>query len=80
MTTLEDVEILLVEDNPGDARLIRALFDEITTAQYDLMVAPTIREFKVRLAAAHFDVIVSDLTLPDSLGLETFRKLFQLPL
>lgn len=67
------IRVLLVEDNPGDARLIQEAFREA-----DGSFAP---EWCDRLSAAHarlarggVDVVLLDLSLPDASGLDTVVK------
>jgi sigma-B regulation protein RsbU (phosphoserine phosphatase) len=67
--------ILLVEDNPGDARLIRELLRD--GGQYGSAIDETSR-LADALAALRFaapDVVLLDLFLPDSQGLDTFSRL-----
>lgn len=68
------MKILLIEDNPGDARLIRELLRE---AHDDSAVSVKEKlglgiEF---LRSQDVDVILLDMNLPDSVGLDTFGKL-----
>ncbi len=68
--------ILLVEDNPGDARLIRELLvDEIGRAAFDMQVAESLHDALGALDVALPDVVFLDLSLPDSFGLETLYRL-----
>ena len=67
--------ILLVEDNPGDAGLIRELFRDLQGRSFDLITAASFREAYERLKARNVDLALVDLSLPDSQGLDTFRNL-----
>ena len=68
--------ILLVEDNPGDARLIRELLvDDIGRAAFDMQVAESLEEALTVLGTVTPDVVFLDLSLPDSFGLETLYRL-----
>lgn len=67
--------ILLVEDNPGDARLIRELFRELQGRSFDVLTAESFRQAYDCLKERRVDLALVDLSLPDSHGLETFRKL-----
>lgn len=68
--------ILLVEDNPGDARLIRELLvDEIGRAAFDMQVAESLESALEMLGTALPHVVFLDLSLPDSFGLETLYRL-----
>ncbi len=67
--------ILLVEDNPGDARLIRELLRDIQGRAFTIITADSFRKAYGCLQANRVDLALVDLSLPDSHGLETFRKL-----
>ena len=67
--------ILLVEDNPGDARLIRELFRDIQGRAFTIIAAESFRNAYECLQANRVDLALVDLSLPDSHGLDTFRKL-----
>jgi PAS domain S-box-containing protein len=69
------IRLLLVEDNPGDARLLRELLKEITTAQFDVTVTVRLSEALSKLHGSSFDIVLTDLSLPDSQGLDAFREL-----
>ena len=61
--------VLLVEDNPGDARLIREALKDAWTGDLTLVDAGTLSEGIARLAAAPYDVVLLDLSLPDAQNL-----------
>src|SRR5262249_38352654 len=66
--------VLLVEDNPGDARLIREMLAEAATARLRLLRAETLAAGLEQLARGGVDVVLLDLSLPDSRGLDTFLR------
>ncbi|WP_269849012.1 response regulator [Methanosarcina horonobensis] len=66
------VKILLFEDNPGDANLIEEMLEEFADFPYELKNVETLKEGLEFLKEHQFDVILSDLRLPDSDGTETF--------
>jgi PAS domain S-box-containing protein len=75
----EIIQILLVEDNPGDAFLIQELIKEVNTVKVNLHTVERLSEaFNLLASAASsslnqcFDVMLLDLSLPDSQGIETF--------
>jgi two-component system, cell cycle sensor histidine kinase and response regulator CckA len=72
----EHVRILLIEDDPADARLIRELLSESKEMTFEVEGAETLAEGVARLAALRPDVVMLDLGLPDSIGLDTVRKLY----
>ncbi len=68
------INVLLIEDNPGDARLIQELFAERGGAMFTLECVDELSTGLKRLAEGGIDVILLDLGLPDSQGLDTFAK------
>ncbi len=70
----EMIHLLLIEDDEGDAYLIREMLSE--TAQ-DVLIKQTGRLSAAaeKLAAGGFDIVLADLGLPDSHGLQTVRSL-----
>lgn len=72
---MKPIKVLLVEDNPGDARLLAEALTEIPWPQFDLTHVEHLREARRRLNRDQFDVVLLDLGLPDSLRLETLTKI-----
>ena len=70
------IHVLLVEDNPGDARLVLEMLKEEGAAEFALTHVTTVRAALELLlsAAQRFDVILLDLSLPDESGLNTIRR------
>lgn len=68
------IKVLLIEDNPGDARLIREMLAEVKSAPFDLEHADRLSTGLERLSAGGIDVVLLDLSLPDSRRLDTFAK------
>ena len=73
----EDLHLLIVEDNPADADLLREALPETGPIRFLGECAPRLSEALTRLAAGGIDFVVTDLGLPDSQGLATFRALHQ---
>lgn len=63
------MKILMVEDNPGDARLVQVLLAEV--GGYDLVWKQDLAEAAGWLADNQPDAVLLDLSLPDSHGLST---------
>jgi len=69
------VNILLVDDDPQDRRLV-----EVTLArsnppmQYNVETAGTLSEATRRLSNGSYDVVLLDLNLPDSSGIDTIQQ------
>ncbi|MEW6714477.1 MAG: response regulator [Nitrospirota bacterium] len=68
------LRILLIEDNPGDARLIKEMLKE-SGVQFEIESADRLSAGIGQVKLDGFDVILLDLGLPDSQGLGTLRKL-----
>jgi phosphoserine phosphatase RsbU/P len=66
------VRILLVEDDPDDVSVIRNLLGDRWDGPYELVQLELLSATLELCAQDAFDVILLDLTLPDSKGLETF--------
>jgi len=66
------MKILLIEDNPGDARLIREMLSEVKDFSFDLEWCDRLSSGLDCLAREGVEVVLLDLTLPDSQGLDTF--------
>jgi diguanylate cyclase (GGDEF)-like protein len=69
--------VLLIEDNPGDARLIREMIAEDPEAPFELHCAERLSLGLDFLASRPAGLVLLDLSLPDSLGLETFARVFE---
>jgi len=67
------MKVLLIEDNPGDARLIREMLVE-DGGDFELFVAGTLSEGLASIESGGIDILLTDLGLPDSQGLETFTS------
>ncbi len=67
-------KILLIEDNPGDARLIREMLVEAKYGGFEMEQSPRLSSGLALLSRAPFDVVLLDLGLPDSQGIETLVK------
>lgn len=70
----KSIRVLLIEDNPGDVRLIREALVEARGGDFDLVWVDRLSEGLEHLAAGGADVVLLDLGLPDSLGLETLGR------
>jgi len=67
--------VLLIEDNPGDADLVRERLDGETSVPFHVIWADTLEAGRERLAQGGNDLILLDLSLPDSQGIDTFRTI-----
>ena len=65
------VTVLSVEDNPGDIRLLQEVLKDIKYIQFEWVSVINLTEAIEKVAKSSFDVILLDLSLPDSSGLQT---------
>lgn len=70
----EIIKVLLIEDNPGDILLIQEFLKAVTTTVVELIPTQQLDEALNYLVNQSCDVILLDLSLPDSQGLDTFVK------
>ena len=70
----EGISVLLVEDNPGDARLFREALKDAYASKFDLVHCTTLAQALDLLGSTKPDVIVVDLGLPDGLGIEVVKR------
>ena len=73
----KQIKILLIEDNPGDVRLIEEMLSETVRIQTDFQSADRLSTGMQKLSKNSFDVLLLDLDLPDSVGLASFEKIKQ---
>lgn len=75
----ETIRILLVEDNPGDARLIRELLREAGAGASGVEMdhVERLEDAAIRMAERPADVVLLDLSLPDAHGMETVTRMLE---
>jgi len=71
------LNILLIEDNPADAKLIDIYLREAYGKGYTLSTCDYLRKGLKVLTQKVFDIVIIDLTLPDSSGLDTFKQIYE---
>lgn len=69
------LRIMLIEDDYGDAELVRAYLEDGADHVISLTHAPLLAEGVATLTTGGADVVLLDLNLPDSTGLSTFTTL-----
>jgi signal transduction histidine kinase len=74
MSTASVRTLLIIEDNPGDARLLREMLREDGAYKTELILAGTVGEAEKCLAEHVVDIILLDLGLPDAEGLAAIRR------
>ncbi len=66
--------LLPVEDNPGDARLLRKMFNEPGSHRILVEHVETMTDAEAHIARHQIDIILLDLGLPDAHGLGAVRR------
>lgn len=69
--------VLLVEDNPADARLLEHFLERATGKQYAFVRVETLSSALKVASEVKFDTILLDLSLPDSQGLDTLERMYE---
>lgn len=69
------IKVLLVEDNPGDILLLQELLQDVTATVVELIPVDLLSNALNYLAKHNYDVILLDLSLPDSQGWDSFVKI-----
>ena len=69
------VKILLIEDSPSDAMLLESLLAEENSFEHEVIRAERLTDSLALATGQFFDVALSDLSLPDSHGLDTLTEL-----
>ena len=67
------ISVLIIEDNPGDVALIRTMLGQ-RGAVVELLSASRLADGLARLDANDVDLVLVDLSLPDSDGLDTLTR------
>ena len=67
---MKGLTLLLIEDNPGDARLFQEMLNELR-GEYQITWVQTLTDAKKEIAQKKCHLVLCDLGLPDSQGLET---------
>jgi diguanylate cyclase (GGDEF)-like protein/PAS domain S-box-containing protein len=69
-----DRTVLLVENDPEQSRLIRTMFNEQRSGSFALAHVESLSDAETHLVGHSVDIVLLDLELPDSDGLEAVRK------
>ena len=72
--SISSITALLIEDNPGDARLIELALMDAQGGPIELVRAELLADGLALLTDDRFDILLLDLSLPDSHGFETFQR------
>lgn len=70
----KQIKVLLIEDNPGDVRLMQEFLKDVKGVSFSLQHTDRLEAGLTQIARERVDVILLDLSLPDSHGIDTFLK------
>jgi diguanylate cyclase (GGDEF)-like protein len=73
----KSIRVLLVEDNPTDAQALRDALEAAGASAFELIARTTLAEGLAVAESAPPDVLVLDLHLPDSHGLDTLQRVLE---
>lgn len=73
----KSIKVLLVEDNPGDARLVRESLSESASPEFHLTHAEALGDALRYLEKERFDAVLLDLMLEDSSRLGTLMQIHE---
>jgi len=71
----EKKKVLIVEDNPGDARILKETLGKFTKGEFELIHEESLQGSLKRLSEEEMEIIFLDLFLPDAFGLEGLEKI-----
>lgn len=74
---MENISLLLIEDDPADAELIKAYLDSVWHTAIDVKSVDSLSSAVKYLDDNNVDIILTDLSLPDSRGLDTVNKIHE---
>lgn len=73
----KSLRVLLVEDQPGDAMLVMIALRECVATRFQVTHVGTLADARRCLQQESMDVVLLDLSLPDSSGLDTVTKVLE---
>lgn len=80
MINIAFIRVLLIEDDAGDAQLTKIALRQAKDVTFDITWVESIQQAKEALKNATFHIVLLDLSLPDSNGLETIHQAKKLAL
>jgi diguanylate cyclase len=73
--TGKSIDVLIIEDNSNDQLLVKRLLEKTNRGCFEIRFADNLRTGMDCAAQPNIDVVLLDLNLPDSSGVDTFLKL-----
>jgi DNA-binding NarL/FixJ family response regulator len=69
------IKLLLIEDSPSDAELFSALLGQVAELSFDIAHSTELDGGMKKIDDSKVDVVILDLGLPDSFGIQTYDRL-----
>ncbi len=76
-STVSSIRVLLIEDNRAEARLLREILKGSKIKQFEVCHVQRLKEGLAQVKQNFFDVVLLDLTLPDSEGLDSLTSMLR---
>ncbi len=70
---MEKLNVLLIEDNEADTRYLKELLSDATSDKHTITASSTAKKAMSLLEENDFDIVLTDLNLPDTDGLEVIK-------
>jgi DNA-binding response OmpR family regulator len=70
-----EIRVLVVEDSPTDVALLQLALKQVRVAKFEFVVETRVADACQRLGSEEFDLVMTDLGLPDGFGLDTYRRI-----
>ena len=70
------IKTLIIEDSPADAFIVSEYLEEIAERKFETLLAENLAEAENVIDKNDFDVVLIDLNLPDSQGIEHYKNIF----
>ncbi|NOQ36716.1 MAG: diguanylate cyclase [Methylococcaceae bacterium] len=74
MSDIETIKILLIEDEPSDAELVQINLRSTKVINFNVNWVESLHDAKKQISNHSFDLLLLDLSLPDSFGLDTLKN------
>jgi two-component system, cell cycle sensor histidine kinase and response regulator CckA len=74
----DPIKLLAVEDDPSLSFVLEEALQHAAAAEIDAVMVSSLRETRERLDEERFELVLLDLSLPDSDGIETFSAVRRL--
>ncbi len=74
---MESIKLLHVEDNEGDALIVREMLRYVKNLHVELSHVATLADAKDQLSSSNYDILLLDLGLPDSFQFSALEEILE---